>query len=243
MEERAKTSGDKGIGLVIASQGKFFCNGHDVKWLSKTSISEGTRFINDFFETLERIMTLSFPTVAAMSGHAFAGGCLLAMACDYRVMREDRGFVCMNEVDMKSVKPGTYPDADRKVNAVLSSKLPVQILREMMLQGRRYGGKEAQSKRIVDLAVSEDRVLSASIDMAAKWYVFLFPGITLTHHTLKQYKQGIKSFTYDGCTQDGTPAWSESCHYTSRSDYFYSRRRVENESTIHGKRLSSGTHT
>ena len=190
MEERAKTSGDKGIGLVIASQGKFFCNGHDVKWLSKTSISEGTRFINDFFETLERIMTLSFPTVAAMSGHAFAGGCLLAMACDYRVMREDRGFVCMNEVDMKSVKPGTYPDADRKVNAVLSSKLPVQILREMMLQGRRYGGKEAQLKRIVDLAVSEDRVLSASIDMAAKWYV---GSLTSTHHTLKPYEQTIQN--------------------------------------------------
>ena len=190
MEERAKTSGDKGIGLVIASQGKFFCNGHDVKWLSKTSISEGTRFINDFFETLERIMTLSFPTVAAMSGHAFAGGCLLAMACDYRVMREDRGFVCMNEVDMKSVKPGTYPDADRKVNAVLSSKLPVQILREMMLQGRRYGGKEAQLKRIVDLAVSEDRVLSASIDMAAKWYA---GSLTSTHHTLKPYEQTIQT--------------------------------------------------
>lgn len=162
-------AGDKGIGLVIASQGKFFSNGHDVKWLSNTSISEGTRFINSFFETLERIMTLAFPTVAAMSGHAFAGGCLLAMACDYRVMREDRGFVCMNEVDMKTVKPGTYPDADRKVNAVLSSKLPVHILREMMLQGRRYGGKEAQLKKIVDLAVPEDRVLSASIDVAAKW--------------------------------------------------------------------------
>ena len=175
---------------MIASQGKFFCNGHDVKWLSKTSISEGTRFINDFFETLERIMTLSFPTVAAMSGHAFAGGCLLAMACDYRVMREDRGFVCMNEVDMKSLKPGTYPDADRKVNAVLSSKLPVQILREMMLQGRRYGGKEAQLKRIVDLAVSEDRVLSASIDMAAKWYV---GSLTSTHHTLKPYEQTIQT--------------------------------------------------
>jgi Delta3-Delta2-enoyl-CoA isomerase len=141
-----------------------------VSWLSRQSESEGTKFVNRFFETLRRIMTLPFPTVAAVSGHAFAGGCLLAMACDYRVMREDRGFICMNEVDMKSVKPGTFPDADRKVNAVLSSKLSVHVLREMMLQGRRYGGKEAESKGIVDIAVSRENVLPVSIDLAAKWY-------------------------------------------------------------------------
>lgn len=38
--------------------------------------------------------------MAAVNGHGFAGGCMFAFACDYRVMREDRGFLCLPEVDL-----------------------------------------------------------------------------------------------------------------------------------------------
>ena len=37
-------------------------------------------------------------TIAAINGHAFAGGFLLAMALDYRLMSASKGFLCMNEI-------------------------------------------------------------------------------------------------------------------------------------------------
>ena len=40
------------------------------------------------------------PTVAALPGHAFAGGFMLALACDYRVMNNRRGYCCLNEAEI-----------------------------------------------------------------------------------------------------------------------------------------------
>ena len=73
--------------LVITSQGKFFSNGHDLRWLAAHSepskseaFAEAVLFLNAYYNFLARCMMLTVPTVAAINGHAFAGGCLLALA-------------------------------------------------------------------------------------------------------------------------------------------------------------------
>ena len=63
-----------------------------------------------------------------MSGHAFAGGLLLALCCDYRVMNAERGYACMNEVHFsgkEGVVPGQFESdarADTKLMAVLRNR-------------------------------------------------------------------------------------------------------------------------
>lgn len=173
--------------LVLTSKGKFFSNGHDIDWLENAAAQPGgtepdgeaAKFIGDFYKLLVRFMTLPIFTVAAINGHAFAGGCLLAIAQDYRVMRSDRGFICMNEIDMvllagdptkdSAVKPGIFKNADQKMISVLAAKLPVELVRTMMLEGRRYDGEQAKASGIVhDTVKGEKEMLQQAIELAAK---------------------------------------------------------------------------
>ena len=77
-------SSDGPCALVITSEGTFFSTGHDLAFLRGhshgTTKAEGAAFIDGFYRFLARCMTLSVPTVAAINGHAIAGGCLLALA-------------------------------------------------------------------------------------------------------------------------------------------------------------------
>ena len=159
------SSGDAALVIASASP-KFFSNGHDPGAIS----SEG--FIDAFYALLDRIASLGVLTVAAVNGHAFAGGLLLALAADFRVMRAGRGYACMNEIDMHAasndfpVKPGTVENADAKLFAFLRSKVPQPLLSRVMLTGKRYGGSEAAASGLVDVAVSSGGVLPAAIQLA-----------------------------------------------------------------------------
>ncbi len=66
-------------------------------------------FISAVLKFLGRVMGFPVPTVAAVNGHAFAAGAMLALAHDFRVMRSDRGFFCLPEVDI-NIPPGPGHD-------------------------------------------------------------------------------------------------------------------------------------
>src|SRR6186997_444527 len=77
---------------------KFYSNGLDLAWLAGDGQREGAAFVGDVMRFLGRLMAFTVPTVAAMNGHAFAAGAMMALAHDFRVMRSDRGFMCLNEI-------------------------------------------------------------------------------------------------------------------------------------------------
>jgi len=118
---------------------------------------------NYYHKVLEKMLTLPMVTVAAINGHAFAGGLMLALAHDYRVMREDRGFLCMNEVDLPGpLTPGMMQ--------LLLAKYPSRtILRDSILQARRFSASEAFSLGLIDATSSEEKLMETSITLAEKW--------------------------------------------------------------------------
>src|SRR5512144_990919 len=69
---------------------KFYSNGLDLAWLAGDGQSEGAAFVSDVIRFLGRLMAFTVPTVAAVNGHAFAAGAMMALAHDFRVMRADR---------------------------------------------------------------------------------------------------------------------------------------------------------
>mmetsp|Transcript_18333 Transcript_18333/g.29831 ORF Transcript_18333/g.29831 Transcript_18333/m.29831 type:complete len:253 (-) Transcript_18333:83-841(-) len=195
LDEIIATEGPAAI--VFTSKGKFFSNGHDIKWLeSAVKRGDGTaeRFIDSFYNLLARLMTLPIFTIAAINGHAFAGGCLFAMAMDFRVMRSDRGYICMNEIDMqipktgvKSViKPGIFPDADAKLVAVLESKLSTPQVREVLLQGKRYTGADALQNGIVEQTLlGESETVQAAVKLGQEYALKCVPRNRSTVSVLK----------------------------------------------------------
>ena len=143
--------------LVTVGTDKFWSNGLDLDWLMASG--EGPDFIGDFLAFFARVLSLSMPTVAALNGHAFAGGAMFALTHDFRVMRADRGFFCLPEVDLgMPFAPG--------MNALITSKLDSRTASDLILTGRRIGGSEAVQLRVVDEIASADEVLPRAIARA-----------------------------------------------------------------------------
>lgn len=145
--------------LVTAASGKHWSTGLDLEWLG--SQGEGARdFIARMHELLARVLEIGVPTVAALQGHTFAGGAMFALAHDQRVMRSDRGFFCLPEVDINI--PFTHG-----MSSMIAARLPQPARHEAMTTGRRYGGLDAAAAGIVDEAVEESRVRARAIERAA----------------------------------------------------------------------------
>jgi len=146
--------------LVLTGSGKFFSTGLDLAWLSGDGQSEGGTFLADVEVMLGRLLAFSMPTVAAINGHAFGIGAMLGLACDFRVMRADRGYFCLPEIDL----PGPVTPA---LMELLKLRITPSVLRELLLTGQRFGGNAALERGLVDGVASEAELLPAAIERAA----------------------------------------------------------------------------
>lgn len=145
--------------LVTASEGKYWSTGLDLDWLGQQGADAWGPFVDRLHGVLARFLSLGIPTVAACTGHTFAAGAMLSLAHDVRVMRADRGYWCLPEVDINI--PFVPP-----MNALIVAKLPQPALHEAMVTGHRYGAAEAAQKGVVDEAVAEDEVVPRSLEIA-----------------------------------------------------------------------------
>ena len=145
--------------LVITGEGKFFSNGLDLDYMGSAPEGGAIEVVDRVHGLLARVLGFPAGTVAALNGHTFAAGAMLAMACDVRVMREDRGFFCLPEVDI------SIPFTEG-MNELLAARLDHPVRHEAMVTGRRYGGRDALAARIVESAVSEQQVLAEALERA-----------------------------------------------------------------------------
>jgi enoyl-CoA hydratase/carnithine racemase len=106
------------------------------------------------------VLALPIPTAAALTGHSFGAGAMLAIAHDYRVMRDDCGYFCFPEVDIHI--PFTAGMA-----ALIQAKLTPHAAIASMTTGRRLGGGDAASLGIVDTTATEGAVAKTAIDLVA----------------------------------------------------------------------------
>ena len=145
--------------LVTIGEGKQYSSGLDLDWLGQNP-DQFEAYVARVEALFARVLTLPVPTVAALNGHAFGAGAMLAIAHDWRVMREDRGFFCFPEVDIQiPFTPG--------MSALVQGKLTPRAANDSMTTGHRYPGPEAVGAGIVDATASEGDLLARAIEKVA----------------------------------------------------------------------------
>jgi enoyl-CoA hydratase/carnithine racemase len=144
--------------VVTTGVGKFYSNGLDLDFMGANpdAAEANLRGVHALFA---RVLAFPAPIVASLQGHTFAAGAMLALAHDLAVMRSDRGYFCLPEVDLGiPFTPG--------MNALIRARLPIETAHESMTTGRRYGGDEAHAAGIVAGVGAEDEILDIAVARA-----------------------------------------------------------------------------
>jgi enoyl-CoA hydratase/carnithine racemase len=128
--------------LVITAVGKFFCNGLDLEYMQ--NVPENTKaMIESFWRLLARILVLDCRTVAAFNGHAFGAGLFLGLACDFRVMRTQRGYLNFPELNLGMRLAKGFAE-------LIKAKTSPLVWQEGVLTGKRYSSEDACNTGLID---------------------------------------------------------------------------------------------
>ena len=154
---------DRGLKALVVTGGepKFWSNGLDLEWLmahmgEAGAVEDYLRQVNELFL---RWTLYPKPTVAALNGHTFAAGFFLAAHMDFRLMRADRGWICLPEVDIDiPLLPGMI--------AICRAVLPPASFHQLYYTGGRFTGPQAVAMGFVEEALPAGELLPRAIDFA-----------------------------------------------------------------------------
>jgi enoyl-CoA hydratase/carnithine racemase len=145
--------------LVTTATGKFYTNGLDTDWLF-ANLGEMHGYLDRVHSVFARVLAFPMATVAAVNGHAFGAGAMTASSHDFRVMREDRGFYCLPEVNLGM--PFTVG-----MNALVRAQLGTRAAVATMTTAGRFPAPRALALGIVDEAAEADKLVEVAVARAA----------------------------------------------------------------------------
>jgi enoyl-CoA hydratase/carnithine racemase len=145
--------------ILTSSNDKFFSIGFDIPELYGLSRNDFKVFYKTFNRVCLDLFTLPKQTIAAISGHAVAGGCILALCCDYRIIAEGKKKMGLNEI--KLGVPIPYP-SDR----ILDQIVGYRTAREIVDTGDFFLPEKLLEMGVVDQIVPQDHVLEKALEKA-----------------------------------------------------------------------------
>lgn len=179
---------DPPSGVVLTGTGKAFSAGVDLR----RYLDGGEEYIRSFLPALtdafEAVFTLNRPVVAAVNGHAIAGGCVLACCADLRLMAEGRGRIGVPEAKVGVAFPRTALD-------VLTHAVGVSTASHLVYGAQTYLPAAAAELGLVDAVVPADELVDHAVEAATEWTngipsdTFALTKAQLRRDTVERYRR------------------------------------------------------
>jgi len=147
--------------VIVTGTGASFSAGVDLFRLIKDGPEYARRFVPVLDEFLLATLTFPKPVVAAINGHAIAGGCILAAACDHRIMTEGNGRIGIPELAVGVPFPALPLQ-------IMAARLADGPLRDLVFSGRTVQIDEAKTMGLIDEKCPSGMLLDRSTEVALK---------------------------------------------------------------------------
>ena len=138
--------------VILTGSGKFFSFGFDIPHFLNHSKDQFARYLNKFTDFYTYLFVFPKPVIAALNGHTIAGGCMIATACDYRIMVTGKAKISLNEITFgSSVFAGSVE--------MLKSSVGHRNAESILCSGAMYSAEQALDLGLIDRISSEQDLL------------------------------------------------------------------------------------
>ena len=197
--------------LVITGQGKMFSAGVDLPRLIAGGAAYAREFLPAMNHAFETLFAFTKPLVAAVNGHAIAGGCVLACCADYRIMAREPGRIGVPELLVGVPFPVVPLE-------IVRFATPPQHVQALIYRGLTLAADEALRYGLVDAVADPDRALDEAVAVAEGLAAVPFEAFHLTKRLLRErvIRQMREGGVIDAVVQD---AWAGGVVQSAVRDY------------------------
>ena len=178
--ELRKTTTDGTRAVVITGTDSIFSAGVDLFRLTSGGKEYAQQFVPGLIAMLEDFFHLPLPVVAAVNGHAIAGGCILNAASDYRIMARGNGRIGIPELLVGVPFPSIALE-------IVRFAIPKEHVEEMVYTGKTILPDEALAKGLVDEVVAPDALMDRAMTMARQFAFIPQGAFRAAKHQLRSY--------------------------------------------------------
>ena len=176
--------------VLTSSDPKNFSLGVDVAWMARVQQANDFSTISQWLfrnaEVFKAMLMSPVPTIAAVTGHAFGNGAMLAGACDFRFMRADRGFFCLPEIDLGIQFAPSMIEWMKRI-------MPYHLFIRLKWSGEKVGAAELEKYNVILKACENyDKTIEEAVAFAK---TFNKSRTTLAEMKRRTYKHIIDKMT------------------------------------------------
>ncbi len=165
--------------VILTGHDKFFSFGFDVPEFLSYSKESFSNFLTLFTNLYTYIFLYSKPVIAVLNGHTMAGGCMLALACDHRIMVQGNAKISLNELNFGSA-------VFSGIVQILKFCVGQKNAQEILYSGNLYTSDKAIELGLIDQVSSQTNLMDDALKTAGYYAKKAAPAFAAIKHLLRK---------------------------------------------------------